>query len=415
MAHTRLKMNKNGQRYYEIMVSRGRGQSYVTRRWPVPDGWSKRAIEKELATQAAELERQVKAGEVVTRKEQKERDRIAAEKAAEEEARQKAEAAKIVTVRDFGEKVFMPSLAVHCAENTRASFQTNLDRNIYPVLGNLKMPEVMPAQINALLLDFQASGKAHGTCIKLYTVPNMLFKRAYMDDVIDRNPMDKVQRPSPTKAEGKDKEIPFFAEDELNHIKECLEKEPLKWRALVLLLMDSGMRRGEALALTWDSVDFKESTVTVRQSLNYTPQRGVFAEPPKSGKNRTVYIDPDVMKLLKEMRTIQMSAEVIDMQAAQAGFVFTQDNGITPMFPTSPTRYFKQFGKRYGIEDFHPHKLRHSFASVAIKNGADIAVVSECLGHSDKGVTLKMYTHSDAEAQKAASNKFRDALKTKQA
>ncbi len=81
------------------------------------------------------------------------------------------------------------------------------------------------------------------------------------------------------------------------------------------------------------------------------------------------------------------------------------------MHPQRPTRYFKRFGKRYGIADFHPHKLRHSFASIAITNGADIASVSEKLGYSDKAVTLRMYTHADQESMKRASQIFRDALK----
>ena len=81
------------------------------------------------------------------------------------------------------------------------------------------------------------------------------------------------------------------------------------------------------------------------------------------------------------------------------------------MHPQSPTRYLKQFSKRYGIPGLHPHKLRHSFASVAITNGADVASVSEKLGHGDKAVTLRMYTHADQESMKRASQIFRDALK----
>ncbi len=81
------------------------------------------------------------------------------------------------------------------------------------------------------------------------------------------------------------------------------------------------------------------------------------------------------------------------------------------MHPHSPTRYLSLFAKRYGINDLHPHKLRHSFASVAITNGADIASVSEKLGHTDKAVTLRMYTHADQESIKRASQIFRDAIK----
>ncbi len=80
------------------------------------------------------------------------------------------------------------------------------------------------------------------------------------------------------------------------------------------------------------------------------------------------------------------------------------------MHPQSPTRYMKKFAARYGVNDLHPHKLRHSFASIAITNGADVASVSEKLGHSDKAVTLRMYTHADEESIKRAGDIFRSAL-----
>ena len=92
-------------------------------------------------------------------------------------------------------------------------------------------------------------------------------------------------------------------------------------------------------------------------------------------------------------------------------YVFASKGGAEPLHPQSPTRYLHSVGERYGIEDLHPHKLRHSFASVAITNGADIASVSEALGHYDKSFTLKMYTHADAESMKRASNIFRNAVK----
>ena len=63
------------------------------------------------------------------------------------------------------------------------------------------------------------------------------------------------------------------------------------------------------------------------------------------------------------------------------------------------------------IKHLHPHKLRHSFASVAIVNGADIASVSEKLGHADKSTTLRLYTHADQNSIKQASNIFREAIK----
>lgn len=95
MASTRKMLTKDGRVYYEINVSRGRDKSRLTRRWYAPDGWSRKAIERELAAVAAEFERQCDAGEVVSRAEQRERA-----------AQEAAEAAKILTFRQYGERVF---------------------------------------------------------------------------------------------------------------------------------------------------------------------------------------------------------------------------------------------------------------------------------------------------------------------
>lgn len=192
MPSTRKMTNKAGQVFYEISVSRGRGKSRLTRRWYPPEGWSRKAIERELAAVAAEFERQSDTGEVISRAEQRER-----------EAQDAAEAAKILTFRQYGERVLMPSKTVTMSENARANYQSYLDKRIYPALGGFKLPEITPAQISALLLDIQSEGKAHSTVMKVYTILHSFFKMAYMGGMIDRNPMGKVERPKPRKGEVK--------------------------------------------------------------------------------------------------------------------------------------------------------------------------------------------------------------------
>ena len=81
------------------------------------------------------------------------------------------------------------------------------------------------------------------------------------------------------------------------------------------------------------------------------------------------------------------------------------------MHPDSPTKYFKLLSDRCGIKHLHPHKLRHTFASIAITHGADVASVSETLGHSDKAVTLRMYTHANEESKRKVSNPVEELLK----
>lgn len=396
MASTRLKETKDGRRFYEIRVNMGRDRPQLSTRWYVPDGWSQRAIDRELAKQAAEFERKCKAGEIHTIEEKR-----------QHAAQEAAEAAKILTLKQYGERVFMPALTVRCSENTRDSYQRTLDKTIYPTLGEIKMPEITPAQITALLLSIQAEGKAHATVVKSYTVLSGLFKMAFMEDMIERNPMHKVQRPKPRKDEARSDSVKAHTEDELRRILTCLEAEPLKWKALVYLLIDTGLRRGECCALRWENVDFQNSKITIAENLCYTAKKGVYLDTPKSGKVRTIDIDPAITALLRQLRAEQAGKAI-------STFVFTQEKSPEPMHPQSPTRYLKRFSARYNIPDMHPHKLRHSFASVAITNGADVASVSGKLGHADPAITMRLYTHANVESIKRAGDIFRDALNPKQ-
>lgn len=393
MASKRLKITKDGRRYYEIRVSRGRDQSYLVSRWYVPEGWSARAIERELAKQAADFERRCKSGEVLSHTERKEKEK-----------REAQEAAAIQTLKQYGEGVFMPAKAVRCSENTRSSFQGMLNKHIYPVLGDIKMPEIKSAQITKLLLNVQAEGKAHATVVKIYNILNLLFKMAYLGDMIDRNPMDKVERPRPRKEEVCSGEVESYTAEELRYILQCVDKEPLKWRAMLHLLIDTGIRRGEACGLQWKHINFANHSITIAGNLCYTAEKGIYLDTPKSRKIRTIDIDPAITALFWELRLDQS-------QKAISQYVFTQEGSTEPMHPQTPTRYMQKFAKRYGIEHLHPHKLRHSFASVAIVNGADIASVSEKLGHADKSTTLRLYTHADQNSIKQASNIFREAIK----
>ena len=404
MPSTRKMTTKSGKVFYEISVSRGRGKSRLTRRWYAPEGWSKKAVERELAAVSAEFEHQCDAGEAISRAEQHEKDAREAAEAAAKAAQEAAEAAKILTLRQYGERVFMPAKAVTMSENGRSSYQNCLDRRIYPVLGDMKMPEITPAQITALLLDIQAQGKAHATVIKIYTILHTLFKMAYLGDMIDRNPMDKVERPKPRKDEVKASEPAAYTAEEVKRLLAMLKDEPLKWQALIRLLIDTGIRRGECCALKWQNVNFKTGEIRIAGNLCYTAAKGVYLDTPKSSRIRVVYASDDTMVLLRQLRIEQAKKAV-------SAFAFTKEGSPEPMHPQSPTRYLKKLSERSDIPDLHPHKLRHTFASIAITNGADVASVSEVLGHSDKAVTLRMYTHADQESMKRAAAITQEAIK----
>ena len=394
MASTKLMETKDGRRFFQISVSRGYGKAPYKTRWYWPDGWSKRTAEREAAKQAAAFELACKNGEVLNRAQER-------EKAAQEAA----EAAKLKTVRQYADGVFMPTKEATFSENARSSYRMFLDRHIFPVLGDVLLVEVSPAMITKLLVDFQRAGYAHATAVKLYNILNGIFQMAFLDDSIPMNPMLKVKRPAPRKGEQpKEESEKAYTVQELSYILSCAAQEPLQWQTYIYLSADTGLRRGELCGLQWGDIDFKAGAVTVRRNLQYTVAAGVYATSPKNGRVRLVDVGPDTMALLKQLRENQAETCI-------SKWCFTQEGTAEPMHPQSPTRYFKKFGQRYGVEDFHPHKLRHTSASLAITNGADVVSVSERLGHSDTAITLRLYSHANEESIRRAGQTVRDALK----
>ena len=394
MASIKLSETKDGRRFFQICVSRGYGKSPYKTRWYWPDGWSKRTAEREAAKQAAAFELACKNGEVLNRAQER-------EKAAQEAA----EAAKLKTVRQYADGVFMPTKEATFSENARSSYRMFLDKHIFPMLGDVLLTEVTPAMISKLLVDFQRAGYAHATAVKLYNILNGVFEMAFLDDSIPMNPMLKVKRPVPRKGElPKEESDKAYTVQELGYILSCAAQEPLQWQTYISLAADTGLRRGELCGLQWGDIDFRVGTVTVRRNLQYTPAAGVYETSPKNGKVRAVDVGADVLDLMKQLRAKQAESCI-------SRWCFTQEGTGEPMHPQSPTRYFKKFGERYGVKDFHPHKLRHSSASIAITSGADMVSVSERLGHSDTAVTLRMYAHANEESIRRAGQIVRDALK----
>ena len=397
MASIKLNETKDGRRFFQISVSRGYGKAPYKTRWYWPDGWSKGTAEREAAKQAAAFELACKNGEVLNRAQEREKA-----------AREAAEAAKLKTVRQYADGVFMPTKEATFSENARSSYRMFLDKHILPVLGDVLLVEVSPAMISKLLIDFQRAGYAHATTVKLYNILNGIFEMAFLDDSIPMNPMLKVKRPAPRKDEQpKEESDKAYTVQELSYILSCAAQEPLQWQTYISLAADTGLRRGECCGLQWSDIDFKAGAVTVRRNLQYTAAAGVYATSPKNGKVRVVDVGPDTLALLKQLREKQA-------QSCISKWCFTQEGTAEPMHPQSPTRYFQKFGQRYGVKDFHPHKLRHSSASIAITSGADVVSVSERLGHSDTAVTLRMYAHANEESIRRAGQTVRDALKAQQ-
>lgn len=312
---------------------------------------------------------------------------------------------KGLTFQQFGED-FMLRKSVDIAEYTRSNWQGCLNSRLYPWFGKMLIQDITSAQIEDFFTSLKVEGLKHSTVLKYYTVVKAIFKSASNRNDIP-NPMNKVERPRPRKDEVVDEEPQAYPPEEIRHILDCLQKEPTKWQVFILLLADTGIRRGECCALTWEDFDFLENTVSIQGGAGYTKDKGVYLTTTKNRRKRTLDVDPDVLMYVRFLYL-----ETLASKQGISQYLFPhRDDPSKPMLPCTATSYFAKFGKKYGIENMNPHKLRHSYASLAITNGADIASVSEVLGHSDKAFTLRQYTSANKESMRKASRIRRKAVK----
>lgn len=192
---------------------------------------------------------------------------------------------------------------------------------------------------------------------------------------------------------------------------DALEREPLKWRMLVHLMLVTGARRGEILGLKWENVDFDNSRIYICRSISYTPDRGVYESTPKTASSkRYVSLPQETMQMLKQYRTWQRGEMLrLGEYYRRQGFVFSQDNGA-PMHPDSVTTWLDRFSRRYGLPHITPHALRHTMTSLLIFNGVDIVSTAKRLGHSQVSTTSDIYAHVIEQADKKNADILGDIL-----
>ena len=306
----------------------------------------------------------------------------------------------VLTLAKYGRETFIPSIMITHSPNTVTSWKANLASHVYPLLGNIPLADIKVYQIYDLLERFQASGYAYSSVIKLYTVLSRFFAHAAKREVIERNPMLLVERPRPRKDEQIQQAPSCYTAEQIGEILALVDQENLKWRTFVRIMSDTGIRRGECCALRWEDVDFRSARIKVHASVGYTPEAGLYVSTTKNRQIRELSLAPEIMELLLTMYVFSNSPYIFP----------NRDDNSQPMAPQSATQWFRQFGKKHNIDRFHPHKLRHTFASIAITHGADVASVSELLGHGDKSFTLRTYTHSNNDRMDVASNIQRSAI-----
>ena len=189
------------------------------------------------------------------------------------------------------------------------------------------------------------------------------------------------------KASGrKGKSVDCLHSDEVEALQAALQECSMLEKAIVLCLLNTGVRRGELAGLTWKDVNFREGTIHVSKSLLVFPNYGYQLTTTKESNIRDVDVAPEFMDFLKDY----YAQSLLDLRGND--FVICNDYGF-PINPDSYAALVRRVGKKAGIEKIHPHMFRHTFVSILLSNpNIGVATVAAEAGHAQPSTTLAIYT-----------------------
>lgn len=182
-----------------------------------------------------------------------------------------------------------------------------------------------------------------------------------------------------------------------------------RWAALWLVFATTGMRRGEAVGLRWCDIDLDAGAVTIARSVTVA-QGATHVGTPKSGRARTVSLDPATVAALRSWKA-QQAAELLRLgeYRPEEDWVWTWPDGER-VHPDVVTRTFRRLVQRAEVPRLRLHALRHAWATNALALGVDVKDVATRLGHSSTRITHDIYvapsSQRDAEAARAVADLY---------
>lgn len=281
-------------------------------------------------------------------------------------------------------------------KGTIRTYTTYYDNYIRNKLGKLRLKDVRPEHIQKLYNDMNKQGLNRNTIEIVSIVLGGMYKQAYKNELISKNPVPLATLPKDTAY----KERRVLSGEEQKIFLEYAANS--QYAPIFEFALSTGMRGGEIKALTWDNVSFSKGIIAVRHTLIKSGKEYILDTPKTSSSYRDIPMMENVRILLKHQKSWQQENRLrlgeywrpID---GLDNLVFTTNVG-TPIdkeyLKNSIDGIVKKINKD-GIDFEHitMHTFRHSFATRCIENGMNPQTLKAILGHSKLSMTMDLYAH----------------------
>jgi integrase len=302
-----------------------------------------------------------------------------------------------------------------CKESTTSDYQAILDNHINPFFEDLKVNEITEGKIKELLFSKVNAGKAGSTVSHIKNVVSGVLNQAVDDDLISTNPalnlgtkfMKKINdaiesRKSSNGDEGKGEPDPL-TQKELKLLLDKVHEHYSEHYPLFLLLARTGVRIGEALGLRWGDIDFNDRFINLKRSLS----RGKITTL-KGKRGRRVDMSLQLAEALKAHLVKSKEKGMKLGLGDHPEYVFTNRLGGFVDVNNWRRRVFVKALEKAKLRQIRIHDLRHTYATLRISKGDNIADVSNQLGHYSEMFTMKIYYHWMPGKKKAEVDELDD-------
>jgi integrase len=264
---------------------------------------------------------------------------------------------------------------------TRRDCRSLIDRHLPAWLGSMKIHKVRPHHLDTA---YAAMTVGPQRIRHFHSVLSRSFGQAVKYQWIASNPARDATPPSPP--------APRPTPPPPDVVRRLLAAADGDLVAFLVLSATLGARRGEIVALRWSDVDLDGGSISIRRALtDGGPGIGIVTKPTKTGRERTVAVDPATISVLRTHRAT-MAARAVAVGSTLGPWVFALDaEGTTPWRPDSATSRFKHLRSTVGVEGVQLRELRHFVATQLLAAGVDPRTVAGRLGHARTSTTLDIY------------------------
>ncbi len=256
-------------------------------------------------------------------------------------------------------------------------------RHLAPRLGGFQLARLSPAHVQSVLADLERTGSSPRLRQLVFDVLHHALRRAVEWNLLPRDPCAVVTRPRVPR-----REMRVLAPEQAQRFLDAAREDRL--HALYAVLVGCGLRLGEALGLTWPDTDLGRGTVTVRRQLCEVNGKLSMQEPKTERARRTVDLPVFVADALRQhQERMQAEGHLLNDRL----LVFVDTDG-TPIHRSALRRQsFLPLLRRAGIPHIRLHDLRHTCATLHLRQGTHPSIVAHMLGHSRVSMTLDVYSH----------------------